>query len=92
MIYTKASNDYTFAKPQTQAQKLAFFQDEIQGNYIAPTRNKHIFSVMSGDTDNTFYFSPNYEYGTDNVTEYQQVVIIDDGGGGTVEELYWEDM
>lgn len=86
-----ASNGYQFGIPSTQSQILSFFEEQVIASYIAPKRNKHIFGVMAYDIDNSFYFSPNYDYGTDAVHEEQQVVIIHDGGGEGG-DLYWNDI
>lgn len=71
---------------QDQTKKLEFNEDAIYGNYIAPSRNKHIFSVLIENQDNTFYFSPEYNYGTDIINQQQQVVVINKA------VLYWQDF
>lgn len=74
--YATSNSYYIIRTPQTQAQKLAFNEEQIVASYTAPKRNKHIFGVFSYDEENNFYYSPNYNYGTDSITEVQQVVII----------------
>lgn len=67
-------------------------QYQIISSYIAPERNKHIFGLFSHNKDNSFYFGPNYSYGSDAITEEQQVVIIDSGGDSCDCDLYWKDI
>lgn len=65
-----------------QQQILAYNQETIDPTYSAPKRNKHIFGVFSNDMDNSFYFNPNYDYGSDNIPIYQQEVVVKTEGEG----------
>lgn len=77
---TWGSNQVSLKSPQTQQQKLAFFEDLIVGSYIAPYRNKHLFgaSVMPYDSQHCFYYGDQYTYGNDDINTYQQVIINND--------------
>ena len=66
----------------TQQQLLAYNQETIDPIYPAPKRNKHIFGVFADDADNSFYFNPNYDYGSDNIPIYQQEVVVKTEGEG----------
>ena len=72
----------------TQQDILAFNEDSITPQYIAPYRNKHIFGVLPYNQTNSFYYSPNYEYGTDHIHEEQQVIKT----GGADFKLLWLPM
>ena len=91
--YRTSNQNFPVIIPTTQAQILAINQDLIpsstgsNGSY-APIRNHHTFSVFSYDDSHDFYFSPNYDYDRNSITEYQQVVIEKEEIGG----LYWENM
>ena len=87
---TIGSNSFAFSAPKTKAQKLALFEEQIISSYIAPKRNKHIFSVLSHNEDDTFFFGPDYIYGTDTI--YEQEQIIETGGKGCECELIWKDL
>lgn len=78
------SNNFNIGTPSTQAEKLAFHQNQVIGSYIAPQRNKNIDGVLNDDQDHSIYYSPEYRYGTDDIDEYQQIVVIETGG-----KLYW---
>ena len=80
------SNNITINTPLTKEEKINFFQDQINASYIAPSRNKHSFSVLPYDGDNTFYYMPNYSYNEDAAESYEQVIIK------VVSHIYWEDM
>ena len=80
------------ASTYSQSEKLSLFEEDLVSNYIAPQRNKHIFSVLPENRDNTFFFGPDYVYGSDAIYEQQQVVIINDGGSGCDCKLYWQDL
>lgn len=86
------TNFKTLTNPQTQEEKLNFSENKIQSDYIAPITNKHIFGVMPQDGDLSFYYSPNYSYGMDNITEYQQVIVDGDGDKECHCLLVWEDI
>lgn len=76
----------------SQLEKLELEESKVYSSYIAPKSNRDIDGVLNDDNDHNIYYSPNYQYGADGITEYQQ--IIDDGGsGGECHcELVWEDM
>ena len=82
------SNNYQFKIPSTQEQILNYFQEQVITSYIAPQRNKHIFGELYHNSDNTFYFGPNYHYGDDDIMETQQVVVIHDGSSPIGEDTY----
>lgn len=82
------TNTFQFNIASTQKQILDFFQEQVVPSYIAPKRNKHIFGVMTHNSDNTVYFGPDYNYGMDNIPVEDQIVIIHDESEG----LYWKDM
>lgn len=81
----------TLIHPTTQLQILAFHQEQILSNYIAPRRNKHILGVMRKNNDNSIYFSPDYSYDADSIEREDQIIIIHDGDD-TENGLYWEDI
>ena len=83
---TTGSNNIFLNTPQTKEQKLAFFQNQVVPTYIAPPRNKHTFSSLSHDQDNSFYYT-NYNYDDETINEKQQVVVIHDKTS-----LYWQDI
>lgn len=87
---TLGTNSVSFYVPTTREEKLAFFEQDRVTSYIAPELNKHIFSVLPHGTDNSFFFGPDYTYGTDTIYEQEQVVIIE--GGGCDCKLYWQDI
>ena len=86
---TIGTNSIPFYVPTTREQKLALFEQDRISSYIAPELNKHIFSVLSHGTDNSFFFGPDYIYGTDTIYEQEQVVVVD---GGCDCKLYWQDI
>ena len=84
------TNSLSFYVPTTREQKLALFEQDRVTSYIAPQLNKHIFSVLSHGTENSFFFGPEYVYGTDTIYEEEQVVIIESGKCEC--KLYWQDI
>lgn len=70
------------------------FYDSSHSYSFAPIRNYHNFSVFYHDDDNSFYFSPNYDYDKDSISEYQQIIIKDksDDEHECSEGLYWENI
>ena len=88
---TLGTNTVSFYVPTTREEKLAFFEQNRVTSYIAPEINKHIFSIFPHGTDNSFFFGPNYIYGTDTIFEQEQVVVIGDGGSCDC-RMYWQDL
>ena len=82
------TNNVSFYFPTTREEKLAFFEQDRVSSYIAPDLNKHIFSVLSHEKDNSFFFGPDYVYGTDTIYEQEQVVLA----GGCECKLIWQDI
>ena len=94
-VTTQVYHPVNVINKMTKQEKVDYFEEQITNNYVAPQRNKHIFGVLPDDDTNSFYYSPNYNYGTDDIAIEDQVVVIDSGGGGGSScncNLYWQDL
>ena len=77
------SNNFTIYEPTTQAQKLAFFENQITALYITPDRNFD-FNVMPHDADHTVHSIPNYNY-NGQIDSYE---IISDNDSSSLNDKY----
>lgn len=67
--------------------QLSYFQEQINKNYIAPIRNKNVYSALSHNDSADNIYAPNYSYGEHTIPDYSQDInIIVDGGG---QEVGW---
>ena len=84
---------------QIKQETLKFYQDELyftvtnpstgettEYNFIAPSRNRHVFGVMIYDNIHDITQSPNYTYSDPEIIEYENIIIEEVG------KLIWEAM